>query len=278
MTKKTKNWLVVFRMISLVITAVCIILLIVWHIHNKQNIQIQSKLSDYVRVEENVLENDMTLKHDINESNIEQELLNVNNLNKVEESNKILYNNGLFVDFNKLKAINSDVYGWVKIDDTNIDFPIVKANDNNYYLKKNFNKKYNGAGWIFADYRNANESKNKVIYGHNRRNETMFSNLKLLLNDKWFDNENKKYFYFNTIDKAYIAEIFSIYKVDAKKAYIPVEFKDQNEFLNYIEDTKNKSIINFDNTLKPEDEILTLCTCDDDTRYRIVLTAKLIEK
>ena len=54
----------------------------------------------------------------------------------------------------KLKQENSDTVAWLKVENTNIEIPVVQAKDNSYYLTHNFNKKYNVAGWVFADYKN----------------------------------------------------------------------------------------------------------------------------
>lgn len=80
------------------------------------------------------------------------------------------------VKFEELKQKNSDTVAWLKVENTNIEFPVVQAKDNSYYLTYNFNKKYNVAGWVFADYKNKlnGTDKNIVVYGHNMRDDSMF--------------------------------------------------------------------------------------------------------
>ena len=94
------------------------------------------------------------------------------------------------VDFKELKNKNSDTIAWLKVENTNIEFPIVKANDNSYYLSHNFNKEYNKAGWIFADYKNKFDTtdKNIVIYGHNMRDNSMFGSLKDVIKNECYNN------------------------------------------------------------------------------------------
>ena len=72
------------------------------------------------------------------------------------------------VDFSKLLEINSDTKGWLQVSGTNINYPFVQTIDNDYYLKRDFNKEYNSAGWVYLDYRNnINElDKNTIIYAH----------------------------------------------------------------------------------------------------------------
>ena len=57
------------------------------------------------------------------------------------------------IDFGELKKKNPDTVAWIKIENTNIEYPVVKAKDNDYYLNRSFDKKKNSAGWIFMDYR-----------------------------------------------------------------------------------------------------------------------------
>lgn len=83
------------------------------------------------------------------------------------------------VDWEKLKAKNKDVIGWLSINDTTINTPIVQSTDNSYYLKKNFNKKYSFNGNPFIDYRNDMniDDTNTIIYGHNMRDSQLFGEL-----------------------------------------------------------------------------------------------------
>ncbi len=172
---------------------------------------------------------------------------------------------------------NEDTVGWIKVNNTNINFPIVKTNNNSFYLKHNFKKQYNSAGWIFADYTNNFETldKNTLIYGHNRRNNTMFSNLKSLLNPEWFNKDSNKYFYFCTKDSNYIAKIFSVYKINQNKLVLYNSFENEETFNNFITSISQKSIYDFNLNVSYEDNIITLCTCDNNNKFRIVIHAKL---
>ena len=103
------------------------------------------------------------------------------------------------------KEFNKDIVGWIKINNTNIDYPFVKYIDNKYYLTHNLNKEKSTAGWIFLDYRNNINLKNKnsIIYGHARKDKTMFGTLKYVLKKEWYKNKenqiiniNITFFYF----------------------------------------------------------------------------------
>lgn len=80
---------------------------------------------------------------------------------------------GYSIDFEELKNINSEVVGYIKVENTNIESTIVKHNNNDYYLNHSFDKKWNSAGWIFSHYKNKYDGtdKNYVVFGHARKDE-----------------------------------------------------------------------------------------------------------
>jgi len=83
------------------------------------------------------------------------------------------------VDFDELKKINSNVVGWIVIEDTQVNYPIVQGKDNSYYLNHSFDKSWNSLGSIFMDYRSSNDFSdyNTFIYGHHTKNGSMFGEL-----------------------------------------------------------------------------------------------------
>ena len=102
--------------------------------------------------------------------------------------------------FKSLLDINKDTVGWLKINNTNIDYPVVQTTDNEYYLNNDFEHYKNYNGWIFADYRNNMEDldENTIIYGHNKYlNETMFGSLNKVLDDEWLNNSDNLIINFN---------------------------------------------------------------------------------
>lgn len=179
------------------------------------------------------------------------------------------------VDFQALKEKNSDTVGFLKVKGTNIEYTVVKGTNNSYYLKHNFNKESNSAGWIFADYKNKVDGtdKNLVIYGHNMRNDSMFGSLKNILNDDWHNEEENKYVTFVTENDNSIYEVFSVYQVADEDYYITTDFKD-NEFNDFIKTIKSRSKFDFGVDVNENDNILTLSTCANNNKYRVVLHAK----
>ena len=152
MKKKGKIFIFIIQIILIAVIIFSGIKIIEWIKSNKKNKEIMSE------IKENIVMNDGTNSND-------------------EEYR---------VDFEKLKQKNPDTIAWIKVNGTDIDFPVVKGIDNSYYLTHNFNKEKNKAGWIFADYRNKFDGtdKNIIIYGHNMKDGSMFASLKNIIKEE----------------------------------------------------------------------------------------------
>ncbi len=238
----------IIRIILFIIIIVCVINIIKWLLENKKNKD---------------LLNDMTT------------LVKVANTINIEETEVEQYT----VEFEKLKDKNPDIFAWIKVKGTSIEYPIVQAKDNLYYLTHSLDKNYNSAGWIFADYRNKIDGtdKNLVIYGHNRRDGSMFGTLKDVLKKEWYDTSENQYITFETEDKPEIYQVFSVYQIKAEDYYIKTDFNNDKEFEDFINTIKSRSIKDFKNEVTKADNIITLSTCGNDNRYRVVLHAKKME-
>ena len=94
------------------------------------------------------------------------------------------------IDFSSLQKINKDTVAYIKVNNTNVSYPVVQTKNNSYYLTHSFDKKYNSAGWIFMDYHNKldGSDKNIVIYGHDRKDDSMFGSLDNILKKDWYTN------------------------------------------------------------------------------------------
>ncbi len=119
------------------------------------------------------------------------------------------------VDFKELKKINSDVIGWIVMEGTQVNYPIVQGNNNSYYLNHSYEKKYSSFGSIFLDYSSSSNffDRNSFIYGHHTRNGSMFGELKKYMNEDFYKEHPSFYLY--TPDGNYQADIFSVYTADA---------------------------------------------------------------
>lgn len=183
------------------------------------------------------------------------------------------------IDFGKLKNRNKDVIGWLKVNNTNIDYPIVKGNDNDFYIKHNFDKNYNIAGWVFADYRLKADGtdKNIVIYGHNMKNGSMFGSLKKVLTKEWYENEDNMYVTFETEEQVLTYKVFSVYQIKKETYYTTTSFRSAEAYQNFLNTLKSRSIKKFNEDVSTDDKILTLSTCASNNDYRVVLHAYLCD-
>ena len=183
------------------------------------------------------------------------------------------------VDFNDLLKTNPDTVGWIQVNGTNINYPIVQSGDNDYYLHHAFDGSYNNAGWVFADYRNdlSNLSKNTVIYGHGRLDTTMFGSLKNILNSDWYNDSDNHVVKLSTPTQNTLWQVFSVYSIKAESYYITTDFPTTNQYEKFLTTLKDRSVFSFSATVNTNDKILTLSTCQDNYDNRVVMHAKLIK-
>ena len=259
------------KVIMLIVSIICVVLIILsavkifgWFQDNKQiDDEIQSL--DNIKVEE-VEDSDKTEKIS-------------NNVKKDDLYWKYINTKLINVDFEELKSINKDTVGWIQVSGTNINYPFVQTDNNEYYLNKSFYKKNNNAGWVFLDYRNniAKLDRNTIIYAHGRVNGTMFGSLKNILTSGWLNDDNNYIVRLSTEAENTLWQVFSVYKIPTTNDYIQVTFKNDKEFLNLAKKLLNRSQHNFKTNIEKNDKILTLSTCYDDNE-KVVLHAKLIKR
>ena len=180
------------------------------------------------------------------------------------------------INIDELKRTNPDVVLWLMVDGTNINYPIVQTNNNDYYLRHNILKRYSTDGWTFLDYRNnLTNDKNTIFYGHNLLNKTAFGSISKMFTNNYFKNSNHQIY---VIDKTniYIYKVFSLYYSQPVTDYLQIQFYDE-EYVNFLNNLKNKSKYNFGLDMNINDKIITLSTCTDDNSGRKVVHAKLID-
>lgn len=181
--------------------------------------------------------------------------------------------------FEKLLEINPDTVGWVTVNNTKINYPVVKGEDNDYYLKRDFNKQKNSMGWVYMDYRNSINlmSQNTIIYGHNIKGGLMFGSLRYTLNESWYKKTTNQIITFNTLNKNMKWQIFSIYKIGVTNDYLYANFNTDEEYMSFVDMIKSRSIYDFEVEFDKDDYMLTLSTCYGNGDQRMVVHAKLIE-
>ncbi len=180
------------------------------------------------------------------------------------------------IDFNELKNKNKDTIGWIEVKNTNINYPIVQASNNSYYLNHSFDKKYTDAGWIFLDYRNTLDDKNVIIYGHARKDKSMFGTLRNTLKKDWSSDESNHTIILFLENETRYYQVFSTYHIEREDYYITTNFNNENDYINFLNNIKNRSNYDYDVNLTSEDKIITLSSCYSNTD-KTVLHAKLIK-
>lgn len=195
---------------------------------------------------------------------------NKNDFNESKSTSRELQNNAIYDLIKK----NPDTVGYLKVPNTIIEYPVVKTDNNKFYLKHDFYKKSNVYGWIFADFKNEFPilSQNTIIYGHNTSIGIMFGDLINLLNKEWYENEENKYIYFSTTEQNYKFQIFSVYKINTTNDYLDINYDE-----NFIEMIKNRSFMDFNVEINDE-KIITLSTCynSSSSNVKLVVHAKMV--
>ncbi len=183
------------------------------------------------------------------------------------------------VNLSILVSKNSDTVGFIRIRNTNVNYPVVQADDNNYYLNHSFDKKDNKAGWVFMDYRNDinNLNENTIIYGHGRLDKTLFGSLKDTLSPTWQKNKDNYVIFLSTKKENMIFQIFSIYTIKSEGYYIITNFSNKTKKQKWIQTMKERNIAPIDTEVNTNDKFLTLSTCLNNQGERIVIQAKLIK-
>lgn len=199
----------------------------------------------------------------------------ITNENSGGQGNSTTYD--VTVDFASLLNTNPDTIAYIIVKGTNISYPVVQTDNNDYYLDHDFNHNYSIKGSIFADYRNTfdNLSLNTIIYGHHRLDNTMFGPLDKLFNESYYQN-NTNQIMLITKDKTYTFNIFSVYEIDPEVYYLTTRFVSDEAYVNFLNTLKSRSIYNINETLDKNSKIITLSTCNTDNTGRLVVHAKLV--
>ena len=183
-----------------------------------------------------------------------------------------------------LKELNDETVGWLNVPGTNIDYPVVKAKDNAYYLRHNFKKEKDYNGWVFMNYLNSAEmlDKNTIIFAHNRYySNIMFGTLNKVGKKTWYQNIKNNLITYSDINKEMKWEVFAAYTVPVTDDYLETNFSTDEDFNNFIKMIRSRSVISSDLEIKSTDKILTLSTCADiNTRFVVhaVLRTDLLEE
>ena len=180
------------------------------------------------------------------------------------------------LNFEKLLAYNPDVVGWIKIPRTSISYSILQGESNNTYLRHSIDGSWNEFGWIFMESKNAPDfsDENTVIYGHHIVSGLMFADVENIYNGSLGNDVD-----INIYRKDYRLlkyKVFSTYVCDVESYYLTTSFSSEESYSKFLDTMLDRSVINFGQTVSPEDKIITLSTCTTDAKRRIVVHAKLV--
>ena len=184
------------------------------------------------------------------------------------------------VDFDTLQAVNEDVAGWIWMQDTVINYPVLHSKKNNdEYLHTTYDGKNNKSGSIFIDYRNnaGYVDDNTVVYGHNMKNGSMFAVLKKLTGQQFYDAHRE--FYIMTPEGNRRYEIISVFQVDDLSSLYDRQFESAEDKQAWLDRVLEKSAIlsPFSTTVEDTFVMLSTCVSGDDLRARIVAVGRLAE-
>ena len=176
------------------------------------------------------------------------------------------------------KEINEDICGWIRIDGTNIDYPVVIGKDNTEYLNNDYKKEYSITGSIFIDYRNDRNFQDDytIIYGHNLKADLMFAEIKNYVDKSYFDEHCTGLLYAG--DKIYKIDILYYELINAyAKPYSLIIYKN-NSNKTLIEEFEKNAITKNKIKANEKDKLILLSTCNSsDTETRSVLIGKLTQ-
>lgn len=187
------------------------------------------------------------------------------------------------VNFTQLKEINEELYAWIRIPGTQIDYPVAQheGEDQTFYLHHDLYQDPRFSGCIYSENLNKKDFSDPVtvLYGHNMKNGTMFQNLHLFRNQEFFDEHEFIYVY--TASSTYIYRIFAVYPYDDRHILNSFDFTDEQVLAEYLQDCQNphsmEALIREDVEVTVQTPILTLSTCiGGRTEERLLVQAVLL--
>lgn len=180
------------------------------------------------------------------------------------------------IDITALQEVNPDVLGWIYLPGTNISYPLLQGEDNQYYLNYTWDKQAYFVGSIFMECKNSADFSdfNTILYGHNLNNGTMFSQLHLYKDqEQWLQYP---YIYIVTGSGAFRYSIFSAYEVPTTATTYQLSFDEDGQKQRFLEECTGWSVLDTGITPTETDQILTLSTCTGVIRSnRWVVQARL---
>ena len=205
---------------------------------------------------------------------------------EVDESKVTKETTKKMIQVKSLKQENSDIVGFLEIENTNISYPVVQGNDNEYYMTHNYKKEKSKNGSIFLDkdYDWNIVGNNYLIYGHNLNNGTMFQELLKYENENYYKEHPT--ILFTTIDEEQTFDIISVFKSkvyytsdNVFKYYFFINPKTEEKYNDYIKNIKQESLYKVEKTANYGTQLITLSTCSYHVKDgRFVIVGAKVEK
>lgn len=193
---------------------------------------------------------------------------------------------GMLPEYREMYETNSDLTGWIVIDGTDINYPVVQSKVyQEFYLDHNFDGEKDEAGSIFADARNNVflPDDNIIIYGHNMKNGSMFGTLQYYLDQNYYNSHNTVSF--DTLYKrgTYQIAVVGLSKISEEsdgtfKYYDFINAENKKSFKKYVENIKKLEAYDTGVSLKYGDKLITLSTCNSvEKDGRLFIVAKEVK-
>ena len=267
---KTKRKIICYSIYTILVLLIILSIIYIanYFLSKKQAIQ-ESQLLEKIEIYENqVKESNVTIEDD--DRTTQENLKETTN----QETERIL-------KVQKLQEENSDIVGWLEIEGTNINYPVLQGTDNEYYMTHNYKKQksQNGSIFLTKDYDWSIPSSNLLIYGHNLNNGTMFQELLKYAKEEFYKEHPIIRFTTNKEDAEY--EIISAFKSrvyyktekNVFRYYFFVNAKSEAEYNEFVQNVKKVSLYDINKTAKFGDQLITLSTCSyhvEDGRFAVV--------
>ena len=283
MKGKTKriNTIIYFLLTVLIILS---LIYIINFFSLKQEAKAQSNLLNSVEIYNNETTNDITQNILENNNKVTEEneqTAIIENVEGQKEENEGTKETERMLQVKQLKEQNADIVGWLEIENTNINYPVLQGTDNSYYMTHNYKKENSKNGSIFlnADYDWNIQSNNFLIYGHNLGNGMMFQ--ELLKYEKETFYKEHPIIRFTTVETDTEYEIISVFKSrvyyksekNVFRYYYFINSESEEEYNEFVKNAKNASIYPIDATANYGEQLITLSTCSyhvEDGRFAVI--------
>ena len=242
-----------------IILSILSIIYLIYFLKLKFDARKESNLLNTIDIDGNNVQENNMITVEINENKITERMLQVKELQKE----------------------NQDIIGWIEIEGTNISYPVMQGEDNEYYLNHNYKNEKTANGSIFLN-KNCDlnlPSTNLLIYGHNMKNGEMFTDLLKYASETYYKNHPTIRFTTNKEDEEY--EIFAVFKskvfyksdTNVFRYYNFINAENEEEYNTFVENAKSISLYDTNITPNYKESLITLITCSyhvEDGRFVVI--------